>query len=788
MSNPESSATRRRKGHRPCDMCRRKKRRCDGEEPCGHCVEREFHCTYEDRTAHRTTTSYVQSLGGRLTTVESLLQKSNIAPPAGPSNPTPSHKGPGVEIVTRAIRNLNNPFPPPHSDDLSFVEIADSLQALSLNNPGDRGFQGKSSQAMLVKAAVDLKSSHALAGGSIPLPTPWRTKPWEDDVVPAAPRYTFPPDDLIPRLVALYFEHINLFFPLLHRPTFERAVAAGTHRHDAGFGGTLLLVCALGARYADDTRVHLPTIVGADARSTAGWAYFDQVQLAGHPLRGQPTLYDLQSYCLAVEFLERTSGPRACWTLVGFGIRLGQDIGAHRTKAQMCPPTPAEELEKRAYWLLILFDTQFSSALGRSFAIHSSEFDLALPLRCDDAYWEAGAHGAAFAQPPDTPSRVDFLVCQLNLGKILSYALKILYSTNRSKALIGLHDTGWESKVVIEFDSALNLWFDAIPAHLRWDPTCADDVFFDQAAALHCSYYLAQILIHRPFIPAVRRAAGPAPFPSLAICNNAARACARVVETQQRRRPGHPLVFAHTAAFTSGIVLLLNIWGGHRTGAGADADLSDVHRCMGVLRAYKEHWPSAGHLLDTLEQLLKIHHAPPAPERAPRADAVHDPSPFAPSGEDEHGRDVDDAEPVAAWRVYVDVEPEMLNHDVGPGEAPARPPRLSPAPAAFAGVDSSAFSASAPFPFDPSAYFGAQPPQPDAAMYAALSPNTVAMWTAAPSAFEVSDWDLYLSSLADGMHGDQSGAIIAFCRGEVLFSALQATSSPARVDHGASPA
>lgn len=52
-----------------------------------------------------------------------------------------------------------------------------------------------------------------------------------------------------------------------------------------------------------------------------------------------------------------------------------------------------------------------------------------------------------------------------------------------------------------------------------------------------------------------------------------------------------------TAIFTSGIVLLLNIWGGNRSGRVQDADLSDVHRCMAVLRAYKERWPSAGPLL-----------------------------------------------------------------------------------------------------------------------------------------------------------------------------------------------
>lgn len=40
------------------------------------------------------------------------------------------------------------------------------------------------------------------------------------------------------------------------------------------------------------------------------------------------------------------------------------------------------------------------------------------------------------------------------------------------------------------------------------------------------------------------------------------------------------------AVFTAGIVLLLNIWGGKRSGLSADPvkEMADVHKCMEVLR------------------------------------------------------------------------------------------------------------------------------------------------------------------------------------------------------------
>ena len=61
--------------------------------------------------------------------------------------------------------------------------------------------------------------------------------------------------------------------PLLHRPTFERALINGLHYSETGFASVVLLVCALGSRYSDDSRV----CVTEDKRS-AGWHYFDQVQ------------------------------------------------------------------------------------------------------------------------------------------------------------------------------------------------------------------------------------------------------------------------------------------------------------------------------------------------------------------------------------------------------------------------------------------------------------------------------------------------------------------------------
>ncbi|KAJ6578197.1 fungal-specific transcription factor domain-containing protein [Mycena capillaripes] len=767
---------------RACDMCRRKKRRCDGGERCDHCTKHNFICTYIDPSttgpippttqAHNlpnssssslgSNRSYVEALENRLKTVEAFLEKAK------------SEQSPGVQLITNAIHRLNSPFPAPHSDDLTFADIEETFRALDIDNTAAQGFQGKSSGAMLVKAAMDLrngnkknKAAQDLTAYEIPASIPNTIKAWEAPASDPPPNYAFPDDDLLTSLISLYFENVNTFLPLLHRPTFDTAVSQNFHRTHSGFAKTVLLVCAVGARYSIDPRVSIPDTPAAE---TAGWKWFDQVKLSGHLVRTHPTLYDLQSYCLAAEFLDCTSSPRTCWTLIGFGMRLSQDMGAHRYKQRPKNITFEQELEKRASWVLFLFDAQISTALGRCIALQSHDFDIEMPLICDDEYWGSrDSFTPMFTQPAGKPSLIAYFNCMLQLNRILSFSCKILYSTNRSKTLIGLGDDKWEEQVVVELDSALNTWFETIPEHLRWEPDnlIQDDNFFDQSAVLYCTYYHTRIIIHRPFIPAMRRASNPTHLPSLAICNTAARACSHVAQVQQQRRPNNPLWFSQTPLFTSGIVLLLNIWGGSGSGTGrihaAEKDLADVHRCMAVLGAQRQQWPSAGALLDTLRQLVAVDHplgstqatqALPAPPTVPNVgppahvqyinqfSAPLSPPMYDPALETEPPNYLADCWYDTAAADSSDPQLFTGSHDQ---------PFLDDAMTATSGYPSTDFGF--PVGFNSDMYglgFGAGE---DFSMQGVDATQTIALWSEAPTSFGVADWDMYLGKFVDDVQG-----------------------------------
>ncbi|KAJ7118079.1 fungal-specific transcription factor domain-containing protein [Mycena epipterygia] len=392
-------------------------------------------------------------------------------------------------------------------------------------------------------------------------------------------------------LAELYFTRAHIYLPVLHRQTFERSVEIGMHHWDDGFAAIVLLVCAIGSRWSDDPRVLPPT--GNDKpHLQCGWQWFTQVTpaLSGNHLLGQGTLCDLQYHCLAVHFLlEAALYKPACWMLVGIGLRLAQDAAAHRRPAQAEEPTVERELWKRAFWVLVYLDRYVSSHMGRTCAIQYDDFDVEPPIECDDEYWLDPTH--PFQQPPGVPSRITFFNALLRLSHILAFTLKVLYSLGKSRARFTADD-GWEEHFVADLDSALNRWRDQVPEHLSWDPARADSVFFDQSVALHCAYYHLQIMVHRSFIPTVRKAA-PTKLPSMTVCTNAARACANMVDVQRRRKGDEPVNFNMSDMFDAALVLLMNVWSGRRAGVAPDSpsnreNLENVHKCMEVLRVCED--------------------------------------------------------------------------------------------------------------------------------------------------------------------------------------------------------
>ncbi|KAK0466105.1 fungal-specific transcription factor domain-containing protein [Desarmillaria tabescens] len=552
---------------------------------------------------------YVRSLEHKVEKMEDLLRK--ILPPKADL----TEELEAIQALPEDAPSLLSAWV--HSLNLEEPEIEDRDHAMERNLDEFKDYilahryHGKSSSVQFVQEALDTKAGqpgtlyNTVTNFTSLRAEFWEIRPWNNPhrYVPQGTHFRFPPGDLIPTLIDSYFMHFNTFLPILHRPTFDKSLREGLHYKNYQFGGVVLIVCALGSKYVDDPRVLME---GEQSKWSNGWKWAAQVtsRSRAFPSLAPPDLYYTQLCCLLSEFYICSSSPQQSWTIVGIGLRIAQDAGAHRKKTTRNSPvknTVEAELWKRAFWCLVCIDSFFSSALGRACAIRDEDIDVDLPAECDDEYWEHLDPQQAFKQPPGKPSNVSYFNCLLRLTRLIMICMRTIYLTHKSKVLYVLKKD-WEQQIVVELDSALDKWVDSIPEHLRWDPDRADSLHFHQSAFLLLLCYHLQMFIHLPFITAP---SSDFDSPSLSICTSAARSCSHITELQIQRKDDYFPSVSSVLSFHAAVVLLINIWGGRRTGQGinVDTEMEDVHRCMRVLANAEIRYQFAGVLWDILYEL-----------------------------------------------------------------------------------------------------------------------------------------------------------------------------------------
>ncbi|KAK0210242.1 fungal-specific transcription factor domain-containing protein [Desarmillaria ectypa] len=648
--NEDDYIYKKRRLHRACDFCRRKKIRCDGvkmdgSERCSNCKLYDAECTYLEAAQKRTVSrGNVEPLNKRVQRLDSNVM-SNFVHEGESSRRASSRFDEPSSTAAPPTHNTTSPLMPLKEltavgcspnlpSDISsikqeecedYLTLSDDFQRLEVRDDSMYRFFGKSSSIQLIQTVIDAKHEYASSEDSWIPPSlfdamrpKFRTRrswEWNNTEPPYVCTYTFPPDDLLTDLIDIFFTKNDIMLPCLHGPTFRRCVKDKLHLRDEMFGAIVLLVCANASRQSDDPRVLLD---GEDSKQSNGWKWFNQVQNTRRSLLVPPTIHDLQFYCLFGEFIFGMSSPQASWIVIGMGLRLAQDIGAHRKRNG--PPTVESEMLKKVFWCLVAMDREAGCALGRPSGINDEDIDVDFLIECDDEYWENQDPEKAFKQPPGRPSKIAYFNTALRLNQLLGFCLRTIYCPNKSKVLLGFVGKEWEQYIVAELDSALNKWVDSVPEHLRWDPHREDEVFFNQSVCLYTSYYHLQILVHRPFIPSPRNSS-LLQYPSLAICTNAARSLCHLLDVQRRRGGFWAQYACILNAFAAGIVLLLNIWGGKKSGVALNPkkEMQDVFKCMQVLKDVESTYQFAGRLWDFLYQLANAGDLPLPEQNSPLA-------------------------------------------------------------------------------------------------------------------------------------------------------------------------
>ncbi|RPD73737.1 hypothetical protein L226DRAFT_96508 [Lentinus tigrinus ALCF2SS1-7] len=574
---------------------------------CSKCAAAGLDCQYSPvtKTSGRPTRRYVEALEDRLKRMEGLVKKlysdaQGAEHPHSDSSESDPRQSP-VGASVGAMTVLNSSSSPEHTTTSLYPpslhrltehdsdELESSEDEVDIPMGSTLGYHGKSSNKDLIVTVMDLKKGD-LKGLKRKLASKYH-KPCIPQhfafELPMAmndhevPHTGFPEPDLMSRLIDAYFEHFNTYLPLLHRPTFEHDIKRNLHFRDRSFGTVVLLVCAIGSTWTQDPRIR-----AYEPGFGRGWEWFDQVGHEQWSLLTSPKLHDLQACALTAAYITSSNLPQSNWMVLTLGIRMAVDAGAHRKKTYGTIPTIEQEQWKRAFWVLVAMDRMTSFNLGRPCAIHDEDFDLDPMIECDDEYWTNPNPALAFKQPAGRPSKIAFANCFIRLLMILAFASRTIYTTNKSKLILGFHGVEWKQNIVAEIDSGLNKWRDSVPAHLRWDPDRKDLTFFNQSAFLYSHFYQFQIFVHRQFIPSPRRSPSSHQLPSMTICVSAARACMEVIETQWRRtgESNCALTPLHLPLFTTAIVLLMNLWGGKLSDRETETLVADIKKCVDIFK------------------------------------------------------------------------------------------------------------------------------------------------------------------------------------------------------------
>ena len=237
-------------------------------------------------------------------------------------------------------------------DDDTDDELEERMQQISMSAQykDNTRYIGKSSSVYLMAALDEYRPSDEQSSTADLMqqdrrPEFWKDREWsmEEQNDPSLQPYSadeLPPPDLLRHLIDIFFDRFNIYFPILHRATFEAELES--RKHQVKFGGIVLLLCAAAARYSDDPRV-VPTDDKDEFGNVKNWRFagsefFDKFKThCRRFLLTAATLEDLQLIILMVVYLQGGPFSPACWAIASVGLVLAQ-VGHRVCEAPSADP------------------------------------------------------------------------------------------------------------------------------------------------------------------------------------------------------------------------------------------------------------------------------------------------------------------------------------------------------------------------------------------------------------------------------------------------------------------
>ena len=271
---------------------------------------------------------------------------------------------------------------------------------------------------------------------------------------------------------------------------------------EPGFAAFIVAVCCLASRHIDDPRVRSDPSEGV----SAGTQWFELFgRLRTLPISDRPTLYTIQAHLIAAVYAVGLGKLSKAAALLSEAITVSIDAGLHRSADTYDLFDPIEdEVRKRTFWCVYLWDKQLSAHFGRPPMIRLRDCDIGEPAIVDD---EFVTRDCMLPQPTGTESRMSAFVAAIRIMVVMESVLDIPPPRHRTgdsspfllraAAMLSGH---MRPKDLREEESLLDKIHHSIPPY--WAHTsetlASDDVIrVTQAVRLHCAEQYVRMLIHR---------------------------------------------------------------------------------------------------------------------------------------------------------------------------------------------------------------------------------------------------------------------------------------------------
>ncbi|KAG0050102.1 hypothetical protein BGZ83_005095 [Gryganskiella cystojenkinii] len=463
--------------------------------------------------------------------------------------------------------------------------------------------------------------------------------------LPALSR-TFPVNlapDTIMELFNAYFENINSFLPIVHKPTFmaqwqqvtcslclpgnsstansspskSRTNPQDAERHKehvqnpvAPLSPLLLNALLAVATKAPGVAKSNPETRQRIAAMTQG--FFDAARLMLDEFLDVPRVSTVQALCLMSQYhhqgqwkATRSSG------YLSSAIRMAHELGLNRDPEMVTGPE-ADAL-RYLWWSMFILDHQFSAWLGLGLLMHGKESNVELPV----------------VDVASSPQDVRGFLCLIRLVKILGSVLQHSYSTQSLPPQFGGHDS-----MVNYIEGSLTSWLSNLTPEMRWQNpngsglrrgspasplrsphplsvvtdakiavSLAREAGEIYPAYLYIVYNTTLILLHRPYI--VGAAGSPAAAQSNTICTGSGRAITDIAVTLDMDHCSYVVNrFALYALLQAGVIHAMNAVYDKR---GSEVAMEYYRRTVRVLEGFLRSPANSGGVAEgikILEQFL----------------------------------------------------------------------------------------------------------------------------------------------------------------------------------------